>query len=78
MYIEYDTFEEFEEITMQSEHKMFSPGWVGRVFGVSRQAVHQWITKDVVTAHRYKEKGNHYVLISEEEYSKIRAFRKGR
>lgn len=81
MYIEYDDFDEFNEFAMDSEYKMFSPGWVAMVFGVSRQAVNQWINKDVIDAYRCKaEKGNagHYVLISEAEYPKILKFRKGR
>lgn len=75
MYIDYDSFDEFNDITMTSEYKMFSPGWVARVFGVSRQAVNQWINNDIIDAHRYKEKGSHYVLISESEYIKIEMYR---
>lgn len=75
MYIDYDNFEEFNDITMSSEYKMFSPGWVARVFGVSRQSVHQWVNKDIISAHRCKEKGSLYVLISESEYPKILKYR---
>lgn len=78
MYIEYEDFEDFNDITMGSEYKMFSPGWVARVFGVSRQAVNQWINKDIIDAHRCSDDGSYYVLISESEYPKILEFRKGR
>lgn len=78
MYIDYEDFDEFSAVTMGSDYKFYSPGWVARVFGVSRQAVAQWITNDIVTAYRLNDKEGRYVLISEEEYSKIEEYRKGR
>lgn len=78
MYIEYDDFDEFNDVTMSSEYKMFSPGWVARVFGVSRQAVNQWINRDIIDAHRCKADGGYYVMISESEYPKILKFRNDR
>lgn len=81
MYIDYETFDEYEEMFNNSDCHMVSPGWVAMVFKVTRQSVNYWINNDIIDAHRCKgEKGQsgHYVLISESEYPKILEFRKGR
>lgn len=81
MYIEYEDFEEFNDLIMESEYKMFSPGWVAQYFGVTRQAVNNWINRDIIDAYRCvagKGQLGHYVLISESEYAKIESFRKNK
>ena len=75
MYIDYETFEDFEE---NFSDKFYSPGWVCRIYGVSRQAVHNWIIRDVINAHRFEGPEGYYVIIKESEFSKIDKYRLGR
>lgn len=78
MYIDYDTFEAMEEELDRIGGREYSPGWVSRVYYVSRQAVQLWIKNDVIDAHRCKGDGGYYLYIKESEFPKIDAFRKGR
>lgn len=75
MYVDYETFRQFEK---QFDEAFYSPGWVASLFGVSRQAVQQWITNDIITAHRYNGKEGSFIIIQESEFPKIREYRKDR
>lgn len=78
MYIDYDTFEDMAEQLDVIGGREYSPGWVARIYGVSRQAVHQWISNDIIDAHRCKGDGGYYLYIKDIEFEKIDSYRKGR
>lgn len=75
MYIDYDNYMDFEKYFVKLKGQYLSPGAVGKVYGVSRQAVNYWINKDVVDAHRYIGKQGSFVIIAIDEFKKIDEFR---
>lgn len=75
MYIDYDSFNELDEALDSIKGREYSPGYVSRIYGVTRQSVQQWIAKDIINAHRCKGDGGHYVYIKESEFAKIDSFR---
>lgn len=78
MYIDYKSFEELDKVLDSIPGKEYSPGWVARVYGVSRQAVQQWIANDVIDAHRCKGDGGYYLYIKDIEFDKIDEYRRNR
>lgn len=78
MYIDYETFEDMEKELDRIGGREYSPGWISRVYGVSRQAVQKWIKNDVIDAHRCKGDGGYYLYIKEKEFAKIDRYRAGR
>lgn len=75
MYIDYDNFDEMCNALDSIGGREYSPGWISRVYGVSRQAVQQWIKNDVIDAHRCKGDGGYYLYIKEKEFEKIDVYR---
>ena len=73
MFIDYKDYEDFDKGTRHFKGQFVSPGTVARDFQVTRQAVHYWINKDVIDAHRYKGDEGDFIFVALEEYDKLKA-----
>lgn len=75
MYIEYDSYMEFENYFVKLKGQYLSPGAVAKVYDVSRQGVNYWIKADIINAHRYIGKQGTFVIVPIDEFKKIDEFR---
>lgn len=74
MYIEIKDFKEFTEFLDRHQDRFVSPGYLVNKFGVSRQKVNNWISRDdLIDAYRFDDgKRGKYVLIPYDEVEKIK------
>lgn len=71
MYIDFKEYKEFEEKVIGLDGQFISPGGMAKDFGVTRQAVNNWINWDKINAYRYEGKQGYFVFIPLSEYEKI-------
>lgn len=73
MYIDCKNYYEFDQkMNRELDGRFVSPGYICNRFGVSRQLVHNWITRDnLIDAYRYEGKQGYFICIPFSEVEKI-------
>lgn len=74
MFINYYKFEDLDKELDRLPGREYSPGWISRIYGVSRQTVHNWINRDVIDCHRLKIGKGSYLYVKESEFAKLDAY----
>jgi len=60
---ELKSMDEFIKVNDFFKGKVVSPGYVSKVFGVSRATVTQWVQRQKIRAFKYKGKEGEYMII---------------
>lgn len=73
MFYDYQNYDDFEKGTLHFRPNFVSPGTMARDFGVTRQAIHNWIVRDIIDAHRFEGKEGYFIFIDLSEYEKVKS-----
>ena len=72
MFIDCESYEDINNRVSEIDKGRFvSPGYFGMRYGISRQVVHNWIKRDVITAYRYQGDEGYFIFIPISEVNRV-------
>lgn len=73
MFIDLNTYDEFDKkLNIDLKGQFVSPGYISNKYGVSRQLINNWISRDnLLDAYRFNGQQGYFIAIPLDEVDKI-------